>query len=141
MSDYKKMNGREELGCLENALIQSILDANGDELRTEIRESGDDPDEYIALANDIISRVQERYAKERLERAKAEAKAFQEEGKRSVISFESAKGRVGHRSTANQSSSPLMLAARKGKELSERDQDALLRAQEMLRKLESKDKE
>lgn len=136
MSNSKKPTDREELERIEDALIRNILEAPADEIRAEIREFGDDPDTCVTLADAMLAQAQEQCGREILERARAEAAAFKARSAQ-VISLEQARGELD--AMRQDQSSPLMLAARKGQRLSERDQEALLRAKEQLKRLESED--
>jgi hypothetical protein len=136
MSNSKRSTSREELQRIEDAWIRSILEASAEEIRTEIREGGDDPGAYVALADAMLAEAQERCGSEILERARAEATAFMAK-RAQVISLEQAKAELD--AMKREPSSPLTLAARKGQRLSERDEQALLRAKAALKRLESED--
>jgi hypothetical protein len=134
MNDLKKVTNRDELRRIEDAWVRNTLEASGEELRAEIKEGGDDPDTYVALAEAMLADAREHCGRERLERARAEATAFRAREHRIDVTFktEIEAGKA-------DPSTPMMLAARKGEMLSERDEEALLRARAKLKRLESED--
>lgn len=136
MSGSKKPTSREELQRIEEAWIRSILEASAEEIRDEIKEAGDDPQAYVALADAMLREAANRSGREKLERARKELKAF-EASRPKVISLERAKAEL--EAMKHEPSSPLMLAARKGQRLSEQDEQAVLRAKSELKRLESED--
>jgi hypothetical protein len=136
MSGSKKPTSREELRRIEDAWIQSILETPADEIRAEIKEAGDDPEAYIALADAMLKQAVEHCGRETLERARMELRAFRAK-RPQVVSLEQARAELD--AMKREPSSPLMLAARKGRSISERDEQALLRAKAELKRLESED--
>lgn len=136
MNGSKKPSSREELQRIEDAWIQSVLEAPADEIRAEIKEAGDDPEAYIALADAMLRQAVEHCGRETLERARTELRAFRAKEPQ-VASLEQARAEL--HAMKREASSPLMLAARKGRGLSERDEEALFRAEAELKRLESED--
>ena len=136
MSGSKKPTSREELERIEDAWIRSILEASADEIRAEIKEAGEDPQAYVALADAMLREAVERCGRETLERARTELEAFKAT-RPQVISLEQARAELD--AIKREPSSPLMLAARKGRHLSERDEEALLKAKAELKRLEFED--
>lgn len=139
MTETKKPTSREELERIEDAWIESILDASGDDLRIAITEAGDDPNAYIEIADTTLESALAHCGQERLQRAKAEAAAFRAQEAKKVIPFDREKARVETSAMELELSSTMMLAARKGRHLSGRDDEALLRAKAKLKRLESED--
>jgi hypothetical protein len=140
MSVSKKSQHEWELRQIEDALIDSILDASPDELRAELTEAGEDPDAYIALADQVAKDVRDRCARERLEQAKAAAAAFRAKEEPSLVPFDQSRGKA--QLEAMRAKSPaasLMLAARKGEGLSDNDEEALLEALAELEQIEGED--
>jgi hypothetical protein len=139
MNDSKREKGgtREILRHIEDALIQSVLEASGDELRAEIKEVGDDPSAYIALADSIMDKARGECSKYLLDRAKAQASAFKSAQIAGAVPFN--RDKLIAKLKAEETSNPpeMMLAARKGKKLSSRDEDAVLRARARLYALEN----
>lgn len=66
----------EELGNLEDALLENILATSGEDLRAELKEQGEDPDKVIAAVKDTLKAALATAAKSRLVKAKAEVQAF-----------------------------------------------------------------
>lgn len=137
----KPSNTNGSLSQLEEALVQTILNASGDELRAEIKENGEDPEKYIELIESALADAKSKCARRRLDKARAQAAAFKAQKYGDIVSFDksAAKARPGITDTCP--SVETMLAARKGKQLSKRDEDALSRARIKLQKLESKSHE
>lgn len=133
----KPSNTNDSLSQLEEALAQTILNASGDELRAEIKENGEDPDKCIELMETVIADAKRKCGRKRLDKAKEQAAAFKAQKYGDVVSFDksAAKAHAGIIDTCL--SVETMLAARKGKQLSKRDEEALSRARIKLQKLES----
>jgi hypothetical protein len=129
-----------ELSSIEDALIESILSAAPDELRKDLEEAGENPEDLLLFADQAFQQTADRCAKEKLETAKAAAAAFRDRSSSDVVPFdrERAKSRLQSLTRGDQSS-PMMLAARKGEGPSEGDQDAILRALAALEEIEGDD--
>ena len=139
MNDSQKSSNTEKhrLRQIEDALIQNVLDTSGDELRAEIKEANEDPNKYIVLITSVIADAQDKCAKQRLELAKVQAAAFKTQKKADIVSFNKSRLKTELETSSAIPATAIMLAARKGKQLSERDEDALLRARAKLQKLET----
>jgi hypothetical protein len=140
MSGSRKTPNEQELRQIEDALIDSILDASPEDLRAELMEAGEDPDAYIALADNVAKDVRERCARDKLEQAKAAAAAFRAKEEPSVVPFDRSRGKA--QLEAMRAKSPaasMMLAARKGEGLSDNDEEALLEALAELEQIEGED--
>jgi hypothetical protein len=139
MSTPKKRTAREELEAIEDAFIQSILDADGQSLREEYTSLGLNPDDVIAGIGSTIESARSLCAKQKLEQAKEELVAFRSKSRNLTSSErEAARGhferaRAGDRDL----SSKLMMAARKGGGLSDGDLDSVVDDFAMLDRLES----
>lgn len=136
MTDSKKPTSREELERIEDAWVENILNTSGDDLRIEITQDGDDPNAYVALADAMLASALEKCSRERLSRAKAEAAAFRTKKAQTVVPFSRESATI---ESTSDHPEPLMMAARKGKQLSRRDEDAVSRAKARLRQLEAED--
>jgi hypothetical protein len=139
MSDTKKPSHTEELRRIEDAWIQSVLEASGDDIRGEITEAGGDPYAYVELADRMLADAREQYGRERLEQAKAEVAAFRKRESQRATPLDRTKLNTELDAANDEPTSATMLAARKGKGLSDRDEDVVLRARAKLKRLESKD--
>lgn len=141
MSASKKTQDIDGMRRIEDALIESFIAAKPDEIREHIKEAGGDFDAYVILANKMIAEAEEMCAKARLDEAKAAAASFRASTANvSAIPFNREKAKVKLEAMKSRDPAlPMMLAARKGNGLSDRDEDALLRALADLEKLESED--
>lgn len=137
----KPSNTNDSLSQLKEALVQTILNASGDELRAEIKENGEDPEKYIELIESVLADAKSKCARMRLDEAKAQAAAFKAQKHGDVVSFDKSAAKAQPGIIDTRPSVETMLAARKGKQLSKRDEDALSRARIKLQKLESKSHE
>ena len=141
MSTPKKPTAREELERLEDALLESLLNAPGQELRDEIAAAGIDPDACIAEVDATITEARAACARKRLEEARAEFAAWRKRNARpDVTALDVARAKLDRiRSGDRQLNEKMMLAARKGEGLSESDIEALLEDLAALEKLERED--
>ncbi|MCW2282571.1 hypothetical protein M2323_000332 [Rhodoblastus acidophilus] len=141
MSVSKKISSRDELRQLEDALIESVIAAPTDEFREDLKEAGEDFDAYVALADKMIIEAEAMCAKARFADAKAAAAAFRKGASgAAAIPFDRDRAKAKLKVMNERASeNPMMLAARKGKGLSSRDEDALLAALADLEKLEAED--
>src|SRR5713101_1699519 len=76
MSAPNKRTPSAELDGIEDALVQSILDAEGKALCEELVTASLKPDELIAEFDGIIANAKSTCAKQRLENAKKELATF-----------------------------------------------------------------
>ncbi|MGH7121484.1 MAG: hypothetical protein ACREFP_21255 [Acetobacteraceae bacterium] len=142
MSTSKKPTPREELERIEDALVESILSASGDELREELAAAGLDPAFCIAEVDAIIASAKAEWARKRLSQARAELAAWRKGGaKGNVAALDAAREKFDRLLSGDQDlKQRLMLAARKGEGLSDSDMEALLEDLAALQELEG-DKE
>jgi hypothetical protein len=138
-----KRKSVDELRDLSDAIDDSILSASDAEVREELASRGLDP-EKVAAEMDAIAQEAKRIAgKSRLARAKDAVSSFHSNrpdashDDRSVLRSKFEKMRSG-RSNENDG---LMMAARKGKEMSPSDQEGALDDLAQLEALESEDPE
>lgn len=127
MSTQKPAPG-SPLSNLDDAFLENILEAPENDLRAELIEEGQSPDEVIARTRALLQAAEEECASLRLRSAKRQFAAFQEDGQRTVLSLDRDKQRArlaAMRSGAS-AAAGMMMAARKGNGLSERDEEGLL---------------
>lgn len=138
MSTSKKPTPREELERIEDALVESILNASGDALRAELAAAGLDPESCIAEVDATIASAKVECARKRLSKARAELAAWRKSGaKANVTALDAARAKFERlRSGDWELSQKMMLAARKGEGLSDSDMMALLEDLAALEKLE-----
>ena len=140
MSTSRKSTAREELERLEDALVDSILNASGDALREELTGAGLDPDSCIAEVDATIAAGKAECARERLKEARAEMEAWRErEPKANIAALDAARAKFERlRSGDHDLKHRWMLAARKGEGLSDGDMESLLEDLAALEELEGK---
>lgn len=138
MSTSKKPTPREELERIEDALVESILNASGEELREELAAAGLDPESCIAEIDATIASAKAECARKRLSQARAELAAWRKGGaKGNVTALDAAREKFARlRSGDPELSQRMMLAARKGEGLSDSDMEALLEDLAALEELE-----
>ena len=141
MSSPKKPTLREELDRIRDALVETILDADGAELREEIAAAGGDPDGLVAETEAVIASARAGLARRRLESARAELKAWRaRSGPAEAAEREEAQARLQRLlSGPGSNADGMSMAARKGKELSESDLEGLLEDLAELARLEQED--
>jgi len=141
MTTSKKNNARQELENIEDALVQSILDTSDDELRSEIIESGGDPDACITSVEQCLDSARSKIGKERLDEARTKLTGWR--GKSgNVTDIERARAQKKLQQVRGGDSdldSKMMLAARKGEGLAECDLEGLLEDMAELERLERED--
>jgi hypothetical protein len=128
MTGSRKNLAREHLDRIEDALIESILGASEAELRKEMAERGDDPDKCLLRLEQIIADAKAVGGKRRMERARSELQEWRA-GQPKTLKFdrEAARARFDRlRSRDPELASKMLLAARKGEGLSEKDMEGLL---------------
>lgn len=138
MTNVKKPFARQELEHIEDALIESLLNATDQAMQEELSSSGDNLDQLAALFDHAIAAAQARAARERLSEARVELAAWRENGKKATpLEKEAARARLSNARSGRANSSPgLMMAARKGKRISESDDEGLFDDLAELEKLE-----
>jgi len=143
MSTPKKRTARDELEAIEDAFIQSILDADGQSVREEYTSLGLNPDDVVAAMDRTIEGAKAQCATQQLEKARAELVAFRSKsGNLTSSEREAARGRFDRARAGDRNlSSKLMMAARKGEGLSDHDIDSVVDDFAMLDSLESEGEE
>ncbi|WP_338702072.1 hypothetical protein V5279_46015 (plasmid) [Bradyrhizobium sp. 26S5] len=143
MSTPHKPTAHEELERIEDGLVDSILNASGDELRKEIAAAGGHPDAMVARIDSALASARAASARARLERARAELTAWRDNGSNvSTLEREAARKRLGHlQSGGGDPDKKFMMAARKGQGLSDQDIEGLIEDMVELERLERDGKE
>ncbi len=136
-----KRTYRDELEKLDDAIDESILAASSDELREELAALGLDPDALVAEMDAVTGRARIAGAKRGLEQAKRAVLAFKarpadvSSDDRDAVRRKLGEMRAGDGAKA----SDMMMAARKGKGLSDSDKQGILDDLARLARLEAED--
>jgi hypothetical protein len=143
MSTPKKRTAYNDLEAIEDAFVQSILDADGQSLREEFATAGLDPDHLISEIGSTIECAKGLCAKQRLETAKTELVAFRSRNRRLTSTEREAAHREFERARSGDKefASKLMMAARKGEGLSDNDLNSVIDDFGELNRLENKGEE
>ena len=138
MSAPENPKAREELERIEDALVESILEASGDALRQELTEAGGEPDALIAEVDSAIAGARSESARRRLETARREFEAWRASSEEITgPERDAARSRLEQIRTGDRRlDSKMMMAARKGEGLSESDLEALIEDMAELERLE-----
>ncbi len=136
----KKTTGREELRRIADAFDEDILNASPAQLREQLADEGLDEAKAIAEMDSILEEARKSCGNALLELAKAAIAARGAKPQNvSPIDRERVRGKLGvMHSGAGENVEGMMLAARKGKKLSERDEEGAL---DDLAQLEALEKE
>lgn len=132
---------QEELRKLDEAIDESILAASSDDLREELVALGMDPEVVASEMDAVTARARNAAAKRGLEQAKQAVLAFKarpaniSSEDRHVVRKKLGEMRVGDGANV----SDVMIAARKGKGLSDNDEEGLLDDLTQLAALEAED--
>jgi hypothetical protein len=138
-----KCKASDELRRIGDAIDESILGASLEELRDELAAQGLDPDKVVAEMDSITERAKIAGAKMRLEQAKDAVKSFKAgRVETSQIDRSALRSNLQHmRSGRTGNHSGMMMAARKGKQLSQSDEEGTLDDLAILQALEADDPE
>jgi hypothetical protein len=133
-----KPRASEELERIEDALVESLLDAAGEDVRKEIAASSGDPDAVVASVDAAITSARTESAQARLERVRAELSAWRSKsGPASILERKAARERFERLRSGNfDPDSKMMMAARKGEGLSDSDLDGVIEDMAELERLE-----
>jgi hypothetical protein len=138
-----KRTYREELEKLDEAIDESILAASSDELREELAALGLDPDAVVAEMDAVTGRARIAGAKRNLEQANRAVLTFK--ARPADVSSEdrdAVRRKLGAmRAGDGAKASDMMMAARKGKGLSDSDEQGILDDLARLARLEAEDPE
>jgi hypothetical protein len=136
MTNIGKPKG-SELERIEDALVDSLLDASGEDLFREIADLGGTADAVIARVDATIRSARAASALRRLEQAKSELAAWRTGQRPTTTEREAAEVRLRRlRSGQFDADAPMMMAARKGEGLSESDEQGLVEDLAELERLE-----
>jgi hypothetical protein len=141
MSTPRKPTASEELERIEDALVETLLSATGQELREEMAAAGSDPDACIAETEAVIASARAEAARQHLEGARAALAAWRaKSGRIGETERAGARARLERlRAGDREFDAKMMMAARKGEGLSERDLEGLLEDMAELERLERED--
>jgi hypothetical protein len=120
----KKPSDMDRLSKIDEAIDESIIEASEKELREDFAEQGHDFDKAVARVGSAIERAKVSAAKMRYERAKREMQAFHNESNVRSLDLAKARRRLDGMRTGD--AGDIMMAARKGGKLSERDEDGVV---------------
>jgi hypothetical protein len=141
MTGSRKNLAREQLERIEDALIESILGASEAELREGIAERGENPDKCLLRVEQIIASAKVVCGTRRMARAKSELQQWRA-GQPKSLKFDREAARLRFEKIRSQDpelASKMLLAARKGEGLSERDMEGLLEDLVRLKRLDGED--
>jgi hypothetical protein len=135
----KKGTGSEELRRIGEAIDESILNASSGELREEAAAQGLDVDKLVAEMDAILAEAKSACANQRLARAKEAVTAFKSQNAVvSPVQREAVRKKLhATRSGDRTSAAGMMMAARKGKSVSESDEEGEVDDLAQLEALES----
>src|SRR5262245_53192381 len=125
MTIRKTPPARDEAARLEDELIQTILDAPAHELREFLTASGENPDKAIAQAHATIQRAIDACGHEQLRRAKAEFGVWKAQQSGSLFKPSQPRSSILAQVRSSSANIPMLLAARKGKDLTASDEEGL----------------
>lgn len=134
---------RDELEKLDDAIDDGILAASSDELREELTALGMDPDAVVAEMDAVTARARIAGAKRSLEQAKRAVLNFKARpADESSEDRDAVRRKLGEmRAGDGAKASDMMMAARKGKGLSDSDEEGILDDLARLARLEAEDPE
>lgn len=140
MSTSKKLTPLEELERIEDALVDSILNVSGDELREELAATGFNAVSCVSVVDTSIAAAKAEYARKRLVEARTELATWRKRASKvSAAEIDAARAKFAQlRSGDQELEQKIMLAARKGEGLSDNDMEALLEAIAALEDIEGR---
>jgi hypothetical protein len=141
MSAPRKPTASEELERIEDALVETLLNASGEELREEMTTAGSDPVACIAEIEAAIAAARKESWQRRLEGARAALAAWRAKtGSIDEAEREGARARLERlRANDGELDAKMVMAARNGEGLSEHDLEGLLEDLAELERLERED--
>jgi hypothetical protein len=136
-----KRTSQDELRKLDEAIDESVLAASSDELRDELAALGMDPDAVVSEMDAATARAKNAAGKRGLERAKQAVLAFKARPANASSGVTDAvRRKLGEMRTGDgANASDMMMAARKGKGLSDSDEQGILDDLAQLAALEAED--
>jgi hypothetical protein len=141
MTNNKRLDVHDADG-LEDAFIESILTAAPEDLRQELLAAGEDPDAYVRTADVVLAEVLAQSSRRKLDDAKKAAATFRASRAENVVPMNREKAETDFRSIVEgRTPAQMMLAARKGTNLSANDAEAIKEALAALDSIEEGDEE
>ena len=121
-----KSTPRTPLDHIEDAFLDNILETSEADLREELVEEGRSPDEVVALMKARLAAAHAECAQARLSEAREGLAAFRKDDKIVPLDLARQRERLAAMRSRAPAASGMMMAARKGEGLSERDEEGLL---------------
>jgi hypothetical protein len=121
-----KTTSGSPLDHIKDAFLDNILETSEADLREEFVEEGRSPDEVVALMKARLAAAHEVCAQARMSEARAGLAAFRKEEKVVPLDLARQRERLAAMRSRAPAASGMMMAARKGEGLSERDEEGLL---------------
>ena len=135
-----KRTSRDELRSLDDAIDESILAASSEELQEDLAAMGMDPDAFVSQMDAVTAHAKSVAAKKSLEQAKQAVLAFKARPTKSSPEERDASRRKLDAMRAGEATGAFdMMAARKGKGLSDSDEKGMLDDLARLAALEAED--
>lgn len=135
-----KRTSQDELSKLDDAIDESILAASSEELREDLAAMGIDPDAVVSEMDAVTAHAKSVAAKRSLEQAKQAVVAFKARPTKSNPEDRDASRRKLDAMRAGKATDAFdMMAARKGKGLSDSDEQGMLDDLAQLAALEAED--
>jgi hypothetical protein len=134
-----KRTSRDELRKLDDAIDESILAASSEELHEELAAMGMDPDAVVSEMDAVTARAKSVAAKKSLEQAKQAVLAFKARPTKSSQDRGASRRRLEAMRAGEPTGAFDMMAARKGKGLSDSDEQGMLDDLAQLAALEAED--
>lgn len=135
-----KRTSRGELRNLDDAIDESILAASSEELREELAAMGMDPDAVVSEMDAVTAQAKSAAARKSLEQARQAVLAFKARPTKSNPDDRDAARRKLEAMRAGEATDAFdMMAARKGKSLSDGDEQGVLDDLAQLAALEAED--
>lgn len=134
-----KRTSQDELRKLDDAIDESILAASSEELREELAAIGMDPDAVVSEMDAVTAHAKSVAGKKSLEQAKQAVAAFKTRPTKSPLEDRDASRRKLEAMRSGDATAFAMMAARKGKGLSDGDEQGMLDDLAQLAALEAED--
>ncbi|MCE4224935.1 hypothetical protein HCU64_14325 [Methylobacterium sp. C25] len=116
------------LALIDDAFLDNILETSEQDLRAELSEEGLSPDEILGGLRSMISLAEKECVQARLAKAKADLASFREADRPAlpVEDLQKRRERLAAMRMRAPAATGMMMAARKGEGLSDRDNEGLL---------------
>ena len=127
MNTPKNRTARAELDRIEDALVDAILNATSEELRSEIKDAGGDPKQLIEEIDNILARAQSECARTAFQTAKSDLDKWRTANRTKPLDRDAARIQFERMRSGDPAlARKMMIAARNGEGLSDRDLEGLL---------------